>query len=251
MKRSERNKVKTESDQRHSDPHHTEADNHERHISGSINVRGEIETKRPPDLTQEHATERKQDNAREKKKFVLEIGTLVVVGIYAGLTFWQGCINRDLLKVSRDTFNAANRPYVGQDTIATNYLWWDEKTKTTMQKPVADPQATSVNFQFNIKNFGPVPGSKFHADFRAFFGGVEIPMKGIPATPSTIYPSQSVHLDGFMQGPEYQALIRGTKKLNIQITIEYDGPSGHYKECQEHQFVPQVGFAGLGDCPPR
>lgn len=81
MKRSDRNKVKTESDQRHSGPDHAEADNHERHISGSINVRGEIETKRPPELTQEHNTERKEDNAHEKKKYRVEIATLGVENI--------------------------------------------------------------------------------------------------------------------------------------------------------------------------
>jgi hypothetical protein len=102
MKRSERNRVKTESDQRHSDQHHTEPDNHEHHISGSIDVRGEIETKRPPDLTLEHKTERKEDNAHEKKKFVAEIATLVVVAIYAALTWWQGCSTKKAADAARD-----------------------------------------------------------------------------------------------------------------------------------------------------
>ncbi len=39
------------------------------------------------------------------------------------------------------------------------------------------------------------------------------------------------------------------KPLVIKITVEYDGPSGHYKECEKNQFDPDVnGFFNLGSC---
>src|SRR5258708_5737621 len=96
-----RNKVKTQSEQRHPDPNHNKAADHERYISGSVNVRGEIETKRPPDLAQEHNTERKEDNAHEKKKLVVEVATLVIVAIYAGLTAWQGCSTQEAANAAK------------------------------------------------------------------------------------------------------------------------------------------------------
>src|ERR1019366_212188 len=67
MKRDDRQKVKADVDQRHADPNQTKAADHERHVSGNINVSGEIEAKRPPDLTQEHKTERKEDAAQAAK----------------------------------------------------------------------------------------------------------------------------------------------------------------------------------------
>lgn len=89
MKRRDRKSAKTESDQGHTEPHKNSTGKQDSHVSGSINVRGEIETKRPADLTQEHNAERKDDKASATKKFIVEVATLVVIAIYAALTLWQ------------------------------------------------------------------------------------------------------------------------------------------------------------------
>ena len=120
VKRDDRKKVKASADQAHPDPHDGLAEHNECHVSGSVNVRGEVETKRPPDLTKEHNTERKEDKTSNRNKFVVEVTTLIVVGIYAGLTGWQGCSNKtaaDAAKksadVAKDTFEKGRRSWVG------------------------------------------------------------------------------------------------------------------------------------------
>jgi hypothetical protein len=119
MKRSERKQVKADPEQRHPGPHDNPAADNERHISGSINVRGEIEAKRPPDLTKEHNTEREQDKTSERKRFVVEIATLVLVAIYAGLTLWQACSantsSKEAVKsngISRDALVTVQRAFI-------------------------------------------------------------------------------------------------------------------------------------------
>jgi hypothetical protein len=112
MKRSDRKNVKTESGQSHANPHQNERDNHERHIEGSIHVRGEIEAQRPPNLTQEHNAERKEDNAREKKKYVVEVITLILIAIYALITFFQACLTKRGIDNNAAQFLAENRPWL-------------------------------------------------------------------------------------------------------------------------------------------
>src|ERR1017187_7776491 len=92
MKRDDRQKVKADVDQRHADPNQTKAADHERHVSGNINVSGEIEAKRPPDLTQEHKTERKEDAAHEKKTFVMDSSTSLLVRLFPDLLRGRGVL---------------------------------------------------------------------------------------------------------------------------------------------------------------
>jgi hypothetical protein len=152
MKRSERNKAKVSPNQGHPDPHKNEASDHERHVSGSVNVRGEIEAKRPPDLTQEHSTERKEDNAHNKNKFVVEVLTLIAVCIYAGLTAWQGCLTRTAINDAREHFIKDQRPYVfarAGDTVF-NKDWKDH--------PGTPPFSWTVDWI----NYGKTPAINFY-----------------------------------------------------------------------------------------
>ncbi|MGB8990094.1 MAG: hypothetical protein WCC37_26090 [Candidatus Sulfotelmatobacter sp.] len=120
--------MKAESDKRHPDPNHQEADNYQRHISGSIHVRGEIEAKRPPDLAKEHNTERQEDATHARKTFVVEIITLIVVAIYAGLTAWQGC----------STQKAANATTRAADTAEQNFAFTQSEFRME-QRPYLSP----------------------------------------------------------------------------------------------------------------
>lgn len=153
MKRSERNKVKTDSGQRHPSPNQNETDNHERRVSGSINVRGEIEAKRPPDLTHEHNTERTQDNAREKKKFVVEIATLFVVAIYAGLTWYQGCSTKKAADAAKNSADTAH------DALVIGERPWI-KIKHRIVKPLnfdfvgAAGPASTISIEDTLENVG-------------------------------------------------------------------------------------------------
>jgi hypothetical protein len=159
MKRSERHKVKTESDQRHSDPRQHETDNHERHISGGMNVRGEIETKRPPDLTKEHATERKEDKTSSRNKFIVEILTLIVVAIYAGLTAWQGCSTKTAAKAAKSAAETANRSLLEANRswiemqIAKN--WQD--TRGVTDRIAQLQKVHELSFELPYTNIGKFP----------------------------------------------------------------------------------------------
>src|SRR5207245_2523613 len=154
-------------------------------------------------------------------------------------------------KIARDTFNATNRPYVGVNFITLSYASSDSAGHPKFeQTPTSGADVVAINIRADIKNFGPVPGRNFRADWKVFFGGKEEPGdKKIPDTPSTIYPTQSAYLEMIIRGEEYKALAAG-KQLKLDITVEYDGPSGHYKECQEHQYAHTAyAFMMLGDCP--
>ena len=112
MKRADRNKSKSQSHDGHSDAHQNEADNYERHVDGSINVRGEVEVKLPPGFPEKCSTKSTKDN-RDRKRFVVEILTLIVLAIYAALTAWQACLTRDIAKIAQKQLALARRPVVG------------------------------------------------------------------------------------------------------------------------------------------
>jgi hypothetical protein len=249
MKRRDRKKAETLTDQRHPEPTHDKAADHERHISGSVNVRGTIETQRPPDLTEEHKAERKDDAAHNRNKFVVECITLFVVAVYAGLTAWQACSTQEIVTISQKTFESVNRPYIGEG--GWHIIYYSPNPDGTLKENTAPTKdTTSVSFDLQIKNFGPLPGTNFKLSWKEFFNGQEMPLEGDPAIkqlPQTLYPTQYVHLGGTIEGIAYKALMDGTPMIT-ETTISYDGPSGHYKECDKDQFIPKVGMAGIGLC---
>jgi hypothetical protein len=81
-------------------------------VRGDIHARGEIEVDLSKSLIGEHKAERKEDDARQKKNYRVSLLTLIAVGIYALLTFWQGFLTRESLKATREYFQRDQRPYV-------------------------------------------------------------------------------------------------------------------------------------------
>lgn len=157
MKRNERNKVKSTPNETHTDPHNEPADDHERHISGSINVRGEIETKRPPNLTEEHNSEREEDTARDQKKYVVEFITLIVLGIYTLATGYQACLTREAINNNTHQFEIDQRPYV-----------WDSNATHPEDVRIIAGQKFWMNI-FLI-NFGKSPALKLRGIAKVFIG---------------------------------------------------------------------------------
>jgi hypothetical protein len=52
---------------------------------------------------------------------------------------------------------------------------------------------------------------------------------------------------GVIGSHDYPAITSGEKTLAIEVTVEYDGPSGHYKESNKQQYSPDVNaFLNLG-----
>jgi hypothetical protein len=105
-------KPKSHSNQGHADPDKAGREQYKRHIDGDLTVRGQIETHFPPNLIEQHKTERKEDKGREKKKFIVEVLTLAAVVIYAGITFWQACLTKRGIENNAAQFWAENRPWL-------------------------------------------------------------------------------------------------------------------------------------------
>ena len=64
-----------------------------------------------------------------------------------------------------------------------------------------------------------------------------------------MFPGKIIYKIGSIQGPEFRDLMSGTKKLIWELAIDYDGPKGHYKECEREEFLPSFRvFSDSGQC---
>jgi hypothetical protein len=142
----------------------------------------------------------------------------------------------------------ANRPYVGVETVKARYTYpgvGDSSKQPTSptEKPIG------LVFEAQIKNFGPVPGTNFKTDGKPYFNGEPFPNIEIPSKPSTLFPTQIVFVTGVIMGDRFKALQQQQATLLFDVTIEYNGPGGHYKECTEYRYSPELqGFFDLGPC---
>jgi hypothetical protein len=226
---------------------HPNQDSGDSHMNQDIHVRGPIEIHRSPSLTEEHRAERNESNAQEKKRNVIQIITLISLFIVAGLSFWQDVLTRRIANLTQRTYETSQRPYIGDEGINCQLLTTGKNGEPEVAKS-AD-RTDGMNISASIKNFGPVPGSNFIASWRLFLNDVEQKTKRIPDTPRTLYPSQWVELRGGYQGDDYQRLKNGTTTLEIEVTVGYDGPTGHYSECMRHRYMRENGqFFNLGNC---
>ena len=174
--------------------------------------------------------------------------TLLAVIVYAGLTAWQAHLTNQIVALNRKDFEASNRPYVGTEEIGIEYLEHGEHGATIHSRAAA---AKTFEMHFNpaITNFGRVPGKNFTARWKTYVDDELIPTRALKDNPSTIYPTETVHLDGSIDGDRLKDVLAERKRLIAYITITYDGPSGQHQECQKHQFDPVLNsFIDLGSC---
>jgi hypothetical protein len=150
MNRDKRKEVKTEGNQGRPAPHSDERDKYERHIDGSILVRGGIEATFPPDLVQKHDRERKDDNAQDHNKFVVEIVTLIFVALVALLTICQVYLSWDSGVTAKKQMVASVRPWIGlddgHDALTAGNLMFD-----------AASQPRLAAYALSLKNYSPYP----------------------------------------------------------------------------------------------
>ncbi|MGC2196624.1 MAG: hypothetical protein WA628_18265 [Terriglobales bacterium] len=174
--------------------------------------------------------------------------TLLTVAVYAGLTFWQGCLTRRLVTISQKTFDASERPYIGLFGIDVLHVWFDSQGNWH-SATTEDTRAIGMDFDAGIKNFGPVPGPNFSAEWKVFLNGRPLEEHRVPDLPTTLFPTQMVRLSGSIRGEDYKAIIKGGTISGFDVTIQYDTPSGQVRECQKQQYSPEVnGFVSLGKC---
>jgi hypothetical protein len=179
-------------------------------------------------------------------KFLLEIGALVVVCIYTYYASQQACAAIKQAKSAQD----ANRPYVGVAGMVFEYV--DKARKPDGSLILShSPTSTSNSLAIpgRVKNYGPIPGLNFKVDWKVIIGGVIRGGDKIPGNTSTIYPTQEIILPGTIGPDDFKWIMHGDKTLIAEITMAYDGPGGHYNECDKQQFTPDVnGFVDLGGC---
>jgi hypothetical protein len=87
-----------------------------------------------------------------------------------------------------------------------------------------------------------------------FIGGEEQPnTEPLVSTPFTLYPGPEQAISGRVGTEHYLSIMHDKQvQLLLDITIGYDAPSGHYQECDEYRFDPEInGFSELGPCPNR
>lgn len=117
-------------------------------VSGDIRVSGEIETKLPPDFIEKCNADGKKSEARENKRFIVEIVTVILVFIYAGLTAWQASSASGQLKEARRSTDAAVQNFqMGQRA-------WIGTSSAEIPDPV--PEKALV-WRITYKNFGNSP----------------------------------------------------------------------------------------------
>lgn len=224
-----------------------------------VHVRGTILTDFAPGEEKRHAAERREDTAahnaeravdlgRESHKVWLERFTLLAVLIYAGITFWQGCLTQQITELAQRTFDASQRPYVGVASVTPAFNFPPEMQKHPLPLPVGEANGMKVTVE--IKNFGPVPGTEYHASWRIFLDDSEVkPNEKIPDTPTTIYPTQSTFFIASVDPSTVHEIVLGRSALEIEVSVNYAGPTRSYGECVKHRYAPQVQqFWALGAC---
>lgn len=186
------------------------------------------------------------EESYHQKTFWVSVIGVVVVAAYTTVTFWQGCSSRDLEIIANKTFEAANRPYVGINGVGVNHIGKNASGDIVVSQ-TRTKETVALNVTPQIKNFGPVSGTNFRGNWRVFIAGVEQPHWNIPNRPTTIFPSQVIYITGQVRPPEYPGVMSGEKVLAFEMTIEYDGPSSHYRECNRFQYDPPTNsFFNLG-----
>jgi hypothetical protein len=153
--------------------------------------------------------------------------------------------SRKSADVARKSYIAGDRPFIGVSTIECKYFSRDASGARNI---TPQESAQEMDFTAWVKNFGPIPGTKFTAEWKAFMNGREVRGKeAVPFHPSILMPTQSVGLSGSMGPNSYRAAIRGKAIVTLEITVQYSGPSGDYKECTKQQYSESVnGFYDLG-----
>src|SRR5215470_6420398 len=93
-------------------PTHRNGDDYKRNVERSIHVRGEIEAKFPEVLIKQHETERKEESAHEKKKFLLDKITVTLTISVLLLNVLLVYYTRQAIIDNGKQFQSDQRPHV-------------------------------------------------------------------------------------------------------------------------------------------
>lgn len=136
----------------HPQPDNTGAQHNKRDVTGSIQVRGEIETHIPADLVEKRAAAEEKNDARDKFRLRIEVTGLIFVIIYAGLTAliafesYKAATSSELAaKISSDQLVLFERPWIAPDLGKEPPIF------------IGDGKKAHVTWLLWFKNFGTSP----------------------------------------------------------------------------------------------
>ena len=158
------------------------------------------------------------------------IAVATVVNLLVSIGLWL--VTLSSLRVSREVFDTANRPYVGVDTFDVHH---DYETK-------------SLQLTMIIKNFGTAPAGAFNSTWQIWMDGHSIVPVPIDK-PYTLFPGQTSVKLSAVTGDRFDQVMRGSVILDITTWVSYDGPSHVYHYCEKHQYRPdRRAVMKLGTC---
>jgi hypothetical protein len=107
-----------------------------------------------------------------------------------------------------------------------------------------------MGYGLSIKNYGPLPAQKFRADIRYYLNTIQEHAEILPQQPYTLNPTEKNDMEGVVTEVNYRDVMNGVKVVTLHLTISYDGPEGHYEECEIHRYVAKINaFMTAGSCP--
>jgi hypothetical protein len=251
MRRQDRKESKPGKQEGHTDPHKDCAQKQECKWSGDTRVSGEVEIKVPPDLLTEYRTGQKENTTHNDKSRLINWLTLLAVVIYAGLTAWQGCETRQLVRTGQDTYDAIDRPYIGVDGVSVTLFKPNPRGGITkIIDPGEDKLAIRMDISIAVKNYGSVPALNASSFMDVRLDGVAIPVDtSLRSDQGTEFFPGGVHsLPGIITGETYLDIASGKSilQLNVKFTYKYGGKT--YSYCERHQYSPgALLFVNLGD----
>jgi hypothetical protein len=213
---------------------------HDVHVRGTIltdlspNEEKRHNAERKEDKTA-HETERKEDRGSEGHKIWLERFTLLAVVIYAGITFWQGCLTRESIDNNSKQFQFDQRPYLGVlDYANRKEIVMETGKKMSVNFPLANyGKSPAVHAQLAGKIFiGPNAMQEADKWFESFAQGsglysgeIAIP-PGIP-DPQKYWTYSTSFSDGILTADELEYIAKQNSAAVVTLRIKYSDLAGN------------------------
>jgi|GEM_PF-4014237 len=182
----------------YADPHQDRARYDKRDVTGSIHVRGEIETKIPTDLAKKRDAAEEKKETRDRHRFWVEVAGLIFIIVYAGLTAWQADTTQKIAHLTEQQMITSQRPWVGTDLKEPVILIADDGKKIEWHvnfKNYGNSPALHVRWHTHlaINHLAPLNWSKIESDTErldlsqdmeyTMFTGQELPNQGVNEKP--------------------------------------------------------------------
>lgn len=233
-------------------PHQAGTQHDKCDVTGSIHVRGEIETTVPPDFAKKRDVAEEKQEARDKLRFRVEVTGLVFVIIYAGLTAWQGWSSQKATNAAKNAADTAHdalvldeRPWVGTNNHLSVQIVKGSPIKIHLEIQNFGKSPAFNEASFNNVTDRPinVPMPKFVGYSRSDAGPTVTLMPNSIASVdiNTAKPSDNYGESAVLKDIDIQRLNSGQVQLFLYGSIWYDdtfGKSHRTDYCL--QYIPSI-----------